>query len=124
MTDAIASKTPPTTVLAAIFLLLLSLVIGAARVLYAMGLPRYLSSYLILAAITGVVLALCYGLYRRNRFCRWFVVVVWLVGATLGMLALSAVPPSDRLVYALQGVVQLATGVLLLLPASSRWYKS
>lgn len=122
------SETSPKTVLAAIALLLLSFAIGAVHVFYVVGIPHYLTSYLYGAAYVGTVMTLAYGLYKRSNFCRWSVAVVWLAAAAWALLALSAVTPAGRGTYLLQilpqVLMQATAGLLVLLPASSRWCKS
>ena len=114
---------PPKTVLAAIWLLALSVAAGYIRLRF-----NHESSVTTAALAFVVLFLFCFAilraLYRGRNWVRWLVVVVVFFGIALmpwSVPKLSAL--WEQLVYVAQGVLQALAACLLLMRSSTAWFR-
>lgn len=118
-------ESPPYTVTAAVWLLVVSFAAGYFRLLAAKG--GFASAISVLATIIfiGIVYAIARGLYVGKNGLRRLSIAGIFGGLLFLPWSLQAIHPGwDRVTYVGQGLVQGVAATLLLLPASGRWYRS
>ena len=126
MTDSALQAKPPAPVLTVVLLIAISCALALVRFLALFG--GYKSG----AAVAGqfMIFFVAYlvgrALYKGRNWVRIFVISVIVVGLLL--IPFLPVPPLpttwERMLYGIQGLIQICMVVLLLLPSSRRWYKS
>ncbi|MDR7132850.1 hypothetical protein J2X06_000034 [Lysobacter niastensis] len=120
----LATAKRPATVVIAIWSFAGSYAVGLLNLLVKIGLPRSapgVAGMIIGASIAGGFLV---AIYLRKNWTRWIMVILmaFAVVMTPGRFS-SMAELSDRLIFAAQGILQLAATILLLLPVSRRWYR-
>jgi hypothetical protein len=116
-------STRPATVAIAGWIFGVSYAIGLSIAITKVGIPRtppiIMGLLLGLFVSAGMLLAIC----SRRNWGRWLVVIL----ITLNLLVLpdliSRNSDAIKVLYAAQGFLQLASGILILMPASNRWYR-
>jgi len=67
----------------------------------------------------GMLLAIC----SRRNWARWIVVILIALNILVIPDLISRGSDSIKVLYAVQGALQLASAILIFMPASSRWYR-
>jgi len=114
---------PPKTVLAAMWLLALSVAVGFVRLRFnhSSSLTTAILAFAVLFLFTFAILR---ALYRGRNWARWLVVVAVLLGIALmpwSVPKLSAL--WEQLVYVSQGALQAVASCLLLVRDSAAWFR-
>jgi len=116
-------STRPAPVVIAAWLYGISYAIGLIIAITKVGIPRtpliIIGLILGLLVSAGMLLAIC----SRRNWGRWLVVILMTVNVLLLHGSVSRTADALKVLYAAQGLLQLAAVVLLLMPASNRWYR-
>src|SRR5688572_14285414 len=116
-------STRPATVVIAAWLFGVSYAFGLANVMTSVGIPRTLPTLVGplvgLVVSAGMLLAIC----SRRNWARWIVLCLIALNVLVLPELISRSSDAIRLLYAAQGAFQLASAILILVPASSRWYR-
>ena len=123
-TPAPARPGRPLSVVVVVWLLGGSYAGGVLNALLKVGLPHFALSYVGMLIVFLLVGGLLSAVYFRKNWARWITVVLMALAIILlpGNISRMA-EASDRVVYSVQGVLQLVAVLLLLLPAAGRWYR-
>src|SRR5688500_9963176 len=112
----------PISVVIAVWLLGITYVGGVLNALIKVGLPHSALSYVGLLIVFLLVGGLLLAAYFRKNWARW-ITVIWMAFVIIllpGNISRMA-EAFDRVFYSVQGVLQVAAVILLLLPAAGRW---
>ena len=116
-------STRPATVAIAAWLFGISYAVGLIIAITKVGIPRtspiIMGLLLGLFVSAGMLLAIC----SRRNWGRWLVVILIALNVLVLPDLISRNADAQKVLYAAQGVLQLASAILLLMPASNRWYR-
>jgi len=116
-------STRPTTVAIAAWLFGVSYVVGLTIALTNVGIPRtppiILGLLLGLFVSAGILLSIC----SRRNWARWLAVILIALNVLVIPDLISRSADAIKILYAAQGLLQLASAILILVPASNRWYR-
>ena len=123
-TPALAIQpTRPATVAIAGWLFGVSYAVGLTIALMKVGIPRtppiVMGLLFGLIVSAGMLLAIC----SRRNWARWIVVILIALNILVIPDLISRGSDSIKVLYAVQGALQLASAILIFMPASSRWYR-
>lgn len=123
-TPAPAQTGRPISVVVSVWLLGGSYVGGVLNALIKVGLPHSALSYVGMLIIVILFASLLLAVYRRKNWARW-ITVIWMAFVIILLPdSISRIAePFDRVFYSAQGVLMLTAVILLLLPATGRWYR-
>jgi hypothetical protein len=122
--SAIPKSNPPSAVQVAVALVLLSWLLGCARVLVKNGWPVTIPQGIFSLVFFAIAYLICRSLHRGTNWVRWLTIVFTAIGMFALPWTLQTIPVQwERGIYVAQGVLQSVSIVLLLLPASNRWYR-
>lgn len=124
-----AALTPPLerplSVVLAIWLFAGSCAVGVLDAYIFRALPPKLPAAIAIGIIFLLVTGVALFLYARNNWARWIIIILLAANVVMFPIATEHMTdPSSRIAYPTQVFIQLIVVVLLLLPASSRWYRS
>lgn len=115
--------TRPAAVAIAAWLFGVSYAFGLAIAITNIGIPRtptILMGLLFgLLVSGGMLIAIC----SRRNWARWIVVILIALNVVVIPDLISRSSDTVKVLYAVQGILQLASAILILMPASSRWYR-
>jgi hypothetical protein len=115
--------TRPATVAIAGWLFGVSYAIGLTIAITNVGIPRtppiIMGLLLGLFVSAGMLLAIC----SRRNWARWLVVILIALNILVLPDLISRGADAIKILYAAQGVLQLASAILVFMPASNRWYR-
>jgi hypothetical protein len=116
------SKRPAPVAIAA-WLFGISYAIGLIIAITKVGIPKtppiIMGLLLGLVVSAGMLLAIC----SRRNWGRWLAVILIALNVLVLPDVISRNADALKVLYAAQGVLQLASAVLLFMPASNRWYR-
>ena len=125
MSVATQKEAPPSTVVAAVWILVASFAFGYARILATKGWFTSVASVIGMLIFFGLVYAIARALYVGKNWLRWLSICAIVGGLLFLPWSLQTIHPGwERAIYVGQGLVQGVAAALLLLPASGRWYRS
>lgn len=115
---------PPVTVFLAVCLHTASYTLGFVRMFVATGFRHPAITYVTWLLVVAIVFVYLKALYKGRNWVRWLSVVL----ATIGVLYMSRafellVTPWARYTYFVQAILVSAAAILVLLPASNKWYR-
>ena len=124
MTDIDALINPPKTIIVAVWLLVLSYILGYTRFLITKGWFTSVVSVLATLLFFALVYVITRALYKGRNWVRWLFVAFITAGILYLPWSLAGIAvPWERGVYLAQGVMQFIAAILLVLPGSNRWYR-
>jgi hypothetical protein len=116
-------STRPATVAIAGWLFGVSYAIGLSIAITKVGIPR--TPPIMMGLLFGLFVSagMLLGICSRRNWGRWLVVILIALNVLVLPDLISRNADAIKLLYAAQGALQLATAVLILMPASNRWYR-
>jgi hypothetical protein len=116
-------STRPATVAIAGWLFGASYAIGLSIAISKVGIPK--TPLIIMGLLLGLFVSagMLLAIRSRRNWGRWLVVILIALNVLVLPDLISRNADAIKILYAAQGVLQLASAILILMPASNRWYR-